>query len=118
MEPHRFASDWEAAWNSHDLARILSHYTDDVVFRSRKAAALVGSGEIVGKAALGAYWARALDGQPDLRFSVEDVFGGHSMLVILYRNQLQKRAAETLYFRGDLVFRAAACHSDGRWAVP
>jgi hypothetical protein len=23
------ASSWVAAWNSHDLARILDHYTDD-----------------------------------------------------------------------------------------
>ena len=25
----RFAEDWIASWNSHDLARILSHYTED-----------------------------------------------------------------------------------------
>ena len=26
---HRFAAEWIAAWNSHDLERILAHYTDD-----------------------------------------------------------------------------------------
>ena len=30
----RFAAAWIAAWNSHDLARILAHYTEDVVFHS------------------------------------------------------------------------------------
>ena len=25
----RFADDWIAAWNAHDLEKILSHYTDD-----------------------------------------------------------------------------------------
>jgi len=24
-----FAAEWIAAWNSHDLERILSHYTDN-----------------------------------------------------------------------------------------
>ena len=34
----RFASEWQAAWNSHDLSRILAHYADGVVFRSATAA--------------------------------------------------------------------------------
>jgi predicted HD phosphohydrolase len=25
----RFAEDWVAAWNSHDLGRILEHYEED-----------------------------------------------------------------------------------------
>ena len=25
----RFAGEWIAAWNAHDLGRILSHYTED-----------------------------------------------------------------------------------------
>ena len=25
----RFATDWIAAWNSHDLDRVLTHYEDD-----------------------------------------------------------------------------------------
>ncbi len=29
-----FAIEWEAAWNAHDLNRILAHYAEDVVFRS------------------------------------------------------------------------------------
>ncbi|MGH3529462.1 MAG: nuclear transport factor 2 family protein, partial [Pseudonocardiaceae bacterium] len=33
-----FADDWVEAWNSHDLDRILSHFTDDVVFTSPVAA--------------------------------------------------------------------------------
>ncbi|MCU0912102.1 MAG: nuclear transport factor 2 family protein [Rhodobacteraceae bacterium] len=106
-----FSGEWEAGWNSHDLDRILSHYREDVVFRSRKAIALVGSGEVVGKERLRNYWSAALQRQPDLRFAVEDVFEGHEMLVITYRNHRGVLAAETLYFdETGLVFRAAACH--------
>ena len=30
----RFAEEWIAAWNSHDLACVLSHYTEDFVMNS------------------------------------------------------------------------------------
>ena len=111
MDAHAFAKDWEAGWNSHDLDRILSHYRADIVFRSRKAVPLTGAGEIVGRDALRAYWAAALEKQPDLRFRVQDVFYGHEMLVIAYRNHRAVLAAETLYFDADgMVYQAAACH--------
>ena len=111
MNVKAFANDWEAAWNSHDLDRILSHYSDDVVFRSRKAIALVGTGEVIGKPALRTYWAAALAKQPDLSFSVQQVFEGRRMLVIIYINHKGVRAAETLRFNNaGLVVAASACH--------
>jgi len=106
-----FADAWEAAWNSHDLDRILAHYSADVIFRSHKALQLVGQGELRGKSALRAYWGRALAAQPDLSFVVVDVLQGHGMLVITYRNQHGVLAAETLRFGPDgLVVEASACH--------
>ena len=96
MDFDAFAVAWEAAWNSHDLDRILAHYSADVTFRSAKAMRLVGHGELRGKAALRDYWARALEAQPELSFVVVDVLHGHGMLVITYRNQRDVLAAETL----------------------
>ena len=29
-DAQRFALEWIESWNSHDLERILSHYSDDV----------------------------------------------------------------------------------------
>lgn len=111
MNPRDFADSWEQGWNSHDLDVIMSHYRDDIVFRSRKAVPLVGHGEIVGKAALRAYWAAALERQPDLKFRVQEVFVGYQMLVISYLNHRGVLAAETLYFDADnMVYIAAACH--------
>lgn len=114
MDTSTFAKDWEAGWNSHDLDRILNHYRDDVVFRSQKALLLVGDGEVRGIKALRDYWQRALDGQPDLRFDIQNVFQGHDMIVITYRNHRDVLAAETLYFDADgKVYQAAACHDVG-----
>ena len=112
MDAGNFAKEWQAGWNSHDLDRILSHYREDIVFRSRKAITISGCGEITGKAGLRAYWEVALDRQRDLRFEVRDVFEGHDMLVITYTNHRGVLAAETLYFDPDgQVFLASACHS-------
>jgi ketosteroid isomerase-like protein len=111
IDARAFALQWERHWNSRDLDSIMSHYRSDVVFRSLKALPITGSGEVRGAAALRSYWQRALERQPDLRFSVQDVFTGHEMLVISYLNQRGILAVETLYFDADgLVFQAAACH--------
>ena len=111
IDYQKFAQEWEQAWNSHDLETILSHYCDDVIFRSRKAVALVGQGEIHGKQVLREYWGKALDNQPDLKFKVINVFHGHEMLVITYSNHRNVLAAETLIFNEDgLVKQAFACH--------
>ncbi|WP_299608195.1 nuclear transport factor 2 family protein [uncultured Tateyamaria sp.] len=106
-----FAIEWEAAWNAHDLNRILAHYAEDVVFRSLKAMRLVGHGTLHGKPALRAYWAKALAAQPDLSFVVVDVFHGHGMMVLTYRNHRDVLAAETLRFGAEgLIVSASACH--------
>ncbi len=111
MDFDAFAEAWEAAWNSHDLDRILAHYAQDVTFRSHKAMRLVGTGELHGKSALRDYWGKALAAQPDLSFVVVDVFHGHGMMVITYRNHRDVLAAETLRFgAGGLVVEASACH--------
>jgi ketosteroid isomerase-like protein len=35
-----FASEWIAAWNAHDLTRVLSHYADDFEMSSALVTAL------------------------------------------------------------------------------
>jgi hypothetical protein len=107
-----FAVEWEAAWNSHSLDRILAHCAPEVVFRSQKAMRLVGAGELRGRDALRDYWGRALKAQPNLSFVVVDVMHGYGMMVITYRNQNDVLAAETLRFGADgLVVEASACHA-------
>jgi ketosteroid isomerase-like protein len=103
----RFAEEWAAAWNSHDLERILAHYTDDVVFASPMIVQLLDdpSGEVRGKDALRAYWAKGLERLPDLHFTVEDVRASVDALVINYRNQRGQGVTEVLTFRAGLVCR-------------
>ena len=77
------------AWNSHDLERILEHYSEDVVLVSPVAAERLGdpSGTVRGKAALRAYFKMGLDAYPNLRFDLEDVMWGVKTVVLYYANQ-------------------------------
>lgn len=107
-----FAQDWLAAWNAHDLERILAHYAPDIVFLSPVAQKRVGNGRVVGIPALRGYWGQGLAAQPDLKFELADVLIGHQCLTILYRNHRGQSAAETFEFGTDgKVVRSWACYS-------
>jgi ketosteroid isomerase-like protein len=68
----KFADEWIAAWNSHDLARILSHYANDFEMSTPFIPKLMGipGGSLKGKEAVGAYWGKALEKMPELRFEL------------------------------------------------
>ena len=65
-----FADEWIAAWNAHDLPRVLSHYEDDFEMASPLIIEVAGepSGVLRGKKNVSAYWEKALGQVPDLRF--------------------------------------------------
>ena len=54
----RLAVDWIAAWNAHDLDRILAHYAEDFEMRSPLIVerGIDASGVLRGKPAIRAYW--------------------------------------------------------------
>ena len=56
------AEEWIAAWNAHDLDRILSHYADDFEMTSPHIVERMGepSGRLRGKTSIRIYWERAL----------------------------------------------------------
>jgi hypothetical protein len=73
-----FARQWVAAWNSHDLDAIMSHYDEAVVLTSPAAAKILDdpSGTIEGNAAVRRYFERGLELYPDLHFQLLDVMWG------------------------------------------
>ena len=82
------AAEWIAAWNAHDLNRILSHYAEDVVFTSPASTRITGdpSGRVVGKVALRDYWRQALERVPDLKFTLRAVYKGPESVAIRYHS--------------------------------
>lgn len=108
----KFAKQWEADWNSRDVERILSRYSDDVVFESPHVAAWLGepTGEVRGKQALRDYWSEGLARRPELHFSVLDVRVAVGTIVIDYPNEPGVRVAEVLRLRDGLVVWGCGCY--------
>jgi hypothetical protein len=107
----RFGEEWIAAWNAHDLPRVLSHYEEDFEMASPFIVQIAGepSGVLRGKTNVGAYWEKALTLFPDLHFERLGIFIGVRSLAIHYKNQRGRFSVETLEIgeRG-IVTRAAA----------
>ena len=113
-EAKEFARDWIAAWNSHDLEAIVSHYAADVVLISPVAAKILAdrSGKVAGQAALRNYFKKGLDAFPNLQFELLDVMFGLSSLVLVYLNQRGTKTAEFMEFGEDgKVVRVVANYS-------
>jgi hypothetical protein len=109
-----FAQEWIAAWNAHDLERILEHYADDAELVSPFVANLTGSdGSVRGKAALRDYFARGLKAFPTLHFELVRIYSGVRSCVLEYRSVNGLRTAELMEFdEQGKVRRVLAHYSD------
>ncbi|WP_407164890.1 nuclear transport factor 2 family protein [Bradyrhizobium sp. ORS 111] len=100
-DPARLAAlgrDWIAAWNSHDLERVLSLYAEETEMTSDRIPALGfgASGTVRGKERLRAYWSTALAKLPDLHFELIDLFVSPDSIVVFYQNERGMKICEYL----------------------
>ncbi len=112
-----FAREWIEAWNTHDLPRILSHYTDDFEMTSPFIARMAGekSGTLVGKHQVEAYWRAALEKLPDLQFHLVQVLASTGSVVIFYQTNFGRMAAEVLFInRTGRVYRGIAHYAQAQ----
>jgi ketosteroid isomerase-like protein len=107
-----FAADWIDSWNAHDLDRILSHYADQFEMSSPVIIQVAGepSGTLRGKAAVGAYWKKALELMPDLRFELLEILIGVNSITIHYKGARGRLAAEVFHFGPDRKVTQAFAH--------
>ena len=106
-----FAAEWIAAWNAHDLDRILQHYAPEVEFTSPFVSRLLDNNEntLRGVAALRVYFRHALNAYPSLCFVSRGVYVGVRSLVIVYHSVSNLLAAEVMEFNeAGLVCRVCA----------
>ena len=109
-----FAEEWIAAWNSHDLDRILSYYAADIVFTSPRAAARFPhtQGTVRGIEQLREYWAPLAEIRPHLKFTLEMVLETVDGCTILYRDETGCLVAETMLIEaGGEVVRGIVSHA-------
>ena len=93
-----FAKEWIESWNTHDLNRILSHYTDDFEMSSPFITKITDevSGTLKGKDKVREYWAKALQLNPALHFELITILSGVNSI--------------TLYYKGTRGFSAEVFH--------
>jgi hypothetical protein len=111
-EAQDFAQEWIAAWNSHDLERILRHYADDVEVTSPLVEVVLGPGRVTltGKAAVREYWGAALAKYPDLHFRLFRAYAGPRSVVLHYQSVQALVSAECLEFDGAGLVRRVLAH--------
>ena len=113
-EAKRFAMHWVAAWNSHDIDQLLSHYTEDFEMTTPMIQQVLGiqSGTLKGKQAVGEYWRVALKRSQNLNFSLLEVTCGIGSVSIYYNAVLGKKAIETFFFNEQgKVYKALATYN-------
>jgi len=115
-EALRIARGWIAAWNSHDIDRILSHYSDAIELTSPLVSRILGAGVNVvsGKAALRKYFLRGLDAFPDLKFELWGAYPGLDTLIVHYQSVRGLHGAE--FMRIDSSGRV--CQVIAHYAAP
>lgn len=111
----QFADDWVSAWNAHDLDAILSHYADDFTMTSPMLMqmGISTTGYLQGKPATRAYWQKALQLMPDLRFGVISVLRGVQSLTLYYKGARGRFAAEVFFFNAQGQVTQAFAHYEG-----
>ncbi|WP_422858686.1 nuclear transport factor 2 family protein [Flagellimonas sp. S174] len=115
IDKDQFAVEWVEAWNSHDLDRILSHYSDDIEITTPMIR-LAGGGKsdsLKGKEVVRAYWAKALEKIPDLKFELIDSTLGVDSIGLYYHSVMNKRAIEVMSINEEgLIEKMSALYTD------
>jgi hypothetical protein len=107
-----FAKEWIAAWNSHQIDAIISHYAPDVVFTSPFAVTLLNdaTGTIHGIADLKTYFLKGLEAFPDLHFELIEVLGGVNSVTLYYSSIKNLKSAEVMVFDEKGKVRQVVAH--------
>ncbi len=89
MDTQAIALDWIDAWNKRDINRIMTHYTDDIIFYSLTVTKRWGiaDGKIVGKEKLRAHFLKGFELAPNLYFEFIDMLSGTDGITIVYKRE-------------------------------
>lgn len=112
MEIKKFAVEWIESWNSHDLNRILSHYSNDFEITSPmiKVALSIENGTLKGKEKIRSYWEAAFKNIPDLHFELKEVTESVGSIAIYYKSVLGKMAIEVMFFNEEGEVNKVVAH--------
>ncbi len=100
MNAQEFARNWIDDWNTHDMDKILSHYSDEIEITTPMIKMALGQeqGTLKGKTAVAGYWQSALAKFPDLHFELIEVTESINSVAIYYKSVMDRRAIEVMFF--------------------
>ena len=99
----RLAEDWIAAWNDHDLDRIISHYAENVTF---EASTVVDrwdreDGRLIGRTEVQEQFRKGLELAPNLHFTLEAIFLAPSGYAVLYSRENGNRVVDRVVLNDE-----------------
>jgi len=100
----QFSKNWIKDWNSHNLEKTLSHYTDDFTIESPLALKRLPetNGIVIGKDNVRKYWNIGLESNPNLHFEIINLLIGVNSITIYYLNAAtNKKSAELMIFNDN-----------------
>ena len=98
-----FAQEWLMAWNSHDLNKIMEHYSEKIDFVSPiiQQMGINAEGKISNKSDLKDYFSKALQKYPDLHFELYHELKGSHSIVLFYRSINNSFSAEYMELNNE-----------------
>ena len=105
---HAFADQWISEWNRRDVEAVLARFSEGVVFTSPRAAAIMGTARVEGKAGLREYWMKALSQIQSIHFTLDYVTSDRDRVGIVYTSEIngkKMRSVEFLVFGEDGLIR-------------
>lgn len=96
----KFVGELIESWNSHDIERIMKHYSGDCELRSPFIKKLLGieSGALHGKERIEEFWKLGLARNPDLHLELIDIAECVDTLAIYYKSIKDRKAIEIMFF--------------------
>jgi len=114
VDQQTFANQWISDWNGRDVEAVLAHFSENVVFTSPRAKAIMGSLRVEGKSRLREYWTKAIGRIQSIHFTLDYVVSDGDRVVIVYISEINGvkiRSIELLTFGADgLVREGEAMH--------
>ena len=98
-----FAKEWLDAWNSHNLDKIMEHYSENIDFVSPiiQQMGINVEGKISNKNDLKEYFSKALQKYPDLHFELYHELKGANSTVLSYRSVNNSFSAEYMELNNE-----------------
>jgi steroid delta-isomerase len=93
-----FVQRWISDWNHKDVEAVLTHFSDNVVFTSARAKAIVGAPRVEGKSSLREYWSKAIDRIQSIRFTLDYVISDGDRMSIVYIAEIDGRRMRSVEF--------------------